>query len=386
MTARARATIARARPNPTLSASYTGSAPQLHAIVDLPVDLPAFRRLRTRAAEAARGAAQFGLRATEVTVRYEVEAAYGRALAARERARLSVNTARDADSLVLLAGQQRDAGEASDLDVEVAMLSAGPLANAAAADALAAVGALLDLQLLMGLDAEHVTIALADSLTLLLADADGTAAPAPSADGRVRLATDSVTLGLPGAATTARAGERAAVRAVPLRVAAAEAALRAQELSLQLARRRGALVPSIQMGVEGRDPTGGTPGPFLVVGVALPLPLLNRYQGDVAAAAADRDRAQVELGAARRESAAVIARARLALTAARERFLRDRALVAAADVVTAKTLVAYREGASGIPAVLQAQRSARDVYAQFADDIVAAAEAAAAMRLALAVP
>ncbi|MDQ6924985.1 MAG: hypothetical protein M3154_01950, partial [Candidatus Eremiobacteraeota bacterium] len=50
--ANAQYVIARARPNPTLSASYTGAAPQLHAVLDVPVDLPSIRRLRVGSAQA----------------------------------------------------------------------------------------------------------------------------------------------------------------------------------------------------------------------------------------------------------------------------------------------------------------------------------------------
>lgn len=351
----ARATVARALPNPTLSASYSQSAPQLHATVDLPVDLPIFRGLRMRAAEAELAAARLGLRGTEATVRYEVELAYGGALAARERMRLSSLSARDADSLVRLVAEQRAAGDASDLDVQLATVTAGQLANAAAADSLTALGALLDLQLLMGLEAERVVVTLADSLAILLTDVAPSTADA-----------------MPGAPTPA--------------VAAAEAVVRARELSLRLARRRSALAPSIQAGVEGRDPTGGPTGALLLLGVAVPLPLFDRYRGDIAMAAAGLSRSRVELAAARRESAAVLARARLGLAAARERVARDQALVAVVEAVTAKTLTGYREGAFGIPAVLAAQRSARDAYAQFAADVTALAAAAAAMRLASATP
>lgn len=357
--AAARYAQARALPNPTLSASFTQSAPQLHAIVDLPIDLPAFRGLRSGAAREFVTAARLRLLGTAAVVRYEVETTYGRALAARERARMSARTGRDGDSLVVLARRLRDAGEASDLDIELAMVSAGQLANAAAADSLAAVTALLDLQILMGLDARRVAISLADSLALLFTEAERAIAP-----------------------RSAVVAAAAAVR-VPLRVAAAEATLRAQDLSLRLARRRSALVPSVQLGIEGRDPTGGPPGPFLLAGLALPLPLLNRYRGDIAVAAADRARARTELEASRRESAGAIARAALEIDALRARLERGLTLVVLADRVTAKSLTAYREGASTIQAVLQAQRAARDTYVQFADDVVAAAAAVAALRLAL---
>ena len=56
---------------------------------------------------------------------------------------------------------------------------------------------------------------------------------------------------------------RAQSQAQPLQVAAAAATYEAQDFALGLARRRNALVPSVQLGVEGRDPTGGPRGPLI---------------------------------------------------------------------------------------------------------------------------
>ena len=50
---------------------------------------------------------------------------------------------------------------------------------------------------------------------------------------------------------------------------------------------------------------------------------------------------------------------------------RDQSLVVSAERVAAKSLTAYREGASALPAVLEARRTARDVLAQFIDDVAA---------------
>ena len=51
--------------------------------------------------------------------------------------------------------------------------------------------------------------------------------------------------------------------------------------------------------------------------------------------------------------------------------VRDRDLVVRADRVAAKSLEAYREGAMALPAVLEARRTARDVLAQYIDDVAA---------------
>lgn len=361
--ARAQLTIASARPNPTVSASYTGSAPQLHATVDVPFDLPRLRRLRIAGAQSTLAASRLQFAYTRATVRYDVEVAYGQALAAGERAVLSRQTARDADSLLALVRVQRTAGDASDLDVDLAAINAGNQRNTATADSLAAVVGVLDLQTLMGLPSEQPTITLAESLPVLIASAAG-------ADSTVA-ARAGITTGQPSIAATAQ----------PLQVAAAAASYQAQEYAFGLARRRNALTPSVQVGVEGRDPTGGPRGPLPLIGVSVPLPLFNRYQGDVALAAADRARAEALLEAARRTAAGAVARARRELALGQVRLDLDRQLLATARTVAAKTLIGYRAGASALPAVLQAQRAVRDAFAQYATDAVTAANAAAAVRL-----
>jgi cobalt-zinc-cadmium efflux system outer membrane protein len=358
--------VARALPNPVLAGSYSRSAPQLRASIDLPLDVPWLRRLRVAGAAAGHAAATLQFAYTRATARYDVEVAYGAALAAGERARLSAEAARDADSLHTLARRLRDAGAASDLDVELAAINADQQANAATADTLAAVGALLDLQALMGMPADAPRIALADSLPALLA---GLPAWSPGS---------SLAAGDRAGAAEPVGGDR---QAPPLAVAAAQATYQSQDLALRLARRRSAVVPSLQLGVEGRDPTGGPQGVLPVVGLAVPLPIFNRYRGDVALAEANRLRAAVELANARRTTVAAIARARRELAVAEARLARDRRLLATARVVSAKSVTAYTEGAAALADVLQAQRVARDAYAQYVADAIATTNAAAAVRL-----
>ena len=123
----------------------------------------------------------------------------------------SRRNASDADSLRKIAIARRDAGDASDLDVELATVSAGQQANAAAADSLTLVSTLLDLQTVIGGSTAEATIALVDSLV------------APS---------DSI---------GARAGQ-------PLPIAAAEAALRSASLAVRLQRRNLFAATSITTG------------------------------------------------------------------------------------------------------------------------------------------
>jgi len=223
-------------------------------------------------------------------------------------------------------------------------VNAGQLENVASDDSLSSIAALLALQLAMGLPGEEPAIALADSL-------------APPADS--------------GAAG---AGE-------PLPVAAARASLRSAERSLTLAHRSVFEAPSLQLGVENKDPTGSEPGLLPTIGLSLPLPLFNWNGGAAAQAAAARDRAQTALDLVRRETGAAIARARRERTAALARLERDARLLASADRVAAMSLQAYGEGAIPLANVLEAQRNAREALGRYIDDLAGAHDAVAQVRL-----
>ena len=335
---------ARAFPNPILSASYTKSVPQHHAIVDWPLDLPWLRSARIGAAESARDAARYGFAFERAAIRFDVETTYTRALAAAAHARLSRRTALDADSLLTMARLRREVGDVSELDVRLAAVNAGQLENSAVDDSLAAVDAVLSLQLAMGLPGEAPTITLADSL-------------APR--------TDSVAM---------------AAGTPLLPVSQATASLRAAERALTFVH-RSLFAPSFQVGVEGRDPTGAEPGLLPTFGISLPLPLFNWSGGEAAQAAAARDRARAELDLVRRETAASLSRARRELAAALDRVRRDREILTSADRVAAMSLQAYAEGAVALANVLEAQRNAREALGRYIDDLAAADGAAAAVRL-----
>ena len=117
------------------------------------------------------------------------------------------------------------------------------------------------------------------------------------------------------------------------------------------------------------------------MGISLPIPLFNWNGGAVQAAAVGRDRARVEAEVARRESDAAIAAARRDLVAALRRVERDRVLLASARRVAEMSLLAYAEGAAGLSAVLEAQRTAREAQANTVADLAAANFAEAGLRL-----
>ena len=345
----ARLLSARAIPNPTVAAVYSRATPQKHLTLDIPVfDALYTRGLRVGQASAAARAARLVFASERIAALVEVDTTYTRALAANARFRLSRQTARDADSLRKMTVSRRDAGDASDLDVDLATVVSGQQLNLATDDSLGYMSALLTVQTLMGIPADSVAIVLADSLVLATID------------------TVLMRRSLDSTATVLTAGQGATAT-----VAAADAALHAAELGIALQKRSIFALPSVSVGVEWGDPTGGEPGYLPLIGLSIPLPLFNRNQGPIAEARADRDRAQAQLTGARLE-----ARQRL-VEGVREReqliakVARDRDLVIRAQRVADRSLTAYREGASALPAVLEARRSAREVLRQYIDDLAA---------------
>jgi cobalt-zinc-cadmium efflux system outer membrane protein len=312
--------------------------------MDVPLDYPWLRKARVGAATAGLGAARYRFDFERAAATFEADTAYTNALAAAKRAAFSRSTARDADSVLTLARIRRDAGDGSELDVQLALVSFGQLENAAARDSLDAVAAVLDVQALMGEPSESPAIVLADTL-----DAGAAAGDAP-------------------------AGSQ-------LLVAAAEEDLRQADQALTLEKRLVFGAPSLTVGWEQRDPTGAEPGTLPTVGIALPLPLFNQNRGTILLAQAQRDRAAAALELARLEGAQQAARARRELTLALDRVKRTAQLVTSANSVARLSLIAYREGASALPNVLEAQRIARETLAQYVDDVAAARNAAGIVHL-----
>jgi cobalt-zinc-cadmium efflux system outer membrane protein len=205
------------------------------------------------------------------------------------------------------------------------------------------VSTLFDLQAVMGLDTNGVAITPVDSLVF----------PA-----------------------TAR-NDGTPLRTLP--VAAAEQSLSAADLSVR-AQRRGIFAPfSIQAGIEHGDPS--EPGILPTFGLSIPLPILNRNRGGIAQAEAERERARAELALVRFETQTAIGRALRSRNLAVEKIQRDRVLVESASRIAGMSLTAYREGAQGLPAVLEAQRNAREILNQYIDDLAEAWIATATLRL-----
>jgi cobalt-zinc-cadmium efflux system outer membrane protein len=244
----------------------------------------------------------------------------------------------------VLTTTRRDAGDASELDVDLATVAAGQQANGASNDSLAFMSMMLTLQTLMGVPADSVAIVLADSLR---------------PDNAI---TDAAHLASGGAIPRAPS---------PPSVRSAEAALQASELAILRERRSVVALPALSVGVEFGDPAGDEKGLLPVVGVVLPLPLLDRNRGPIAEATAERDRARAELVVARLEARQRLVEGQREREQLLVRVARDSALVLRAQRVAVRALTAYAEGASALPAVLEARRSAREVLAQYIDDVAA---------------
>lgn len=347
--AAARVTTAGAIPDPILSLSYSKSTPQYHVTAELPIDQLWLRGIRVRAAQASELAARYRLRFEIASITVDVDTLYTRALAAAAHVRLSTGNARDADSLRRMVVARRDAGDASDMDVELATLTAGQQANIAAGDSVTARAIVLELQALLGLAGDSALATPVDSLDV--PETIGAVAVSPPPSGP------------------------------PLQVASSSADLEAATLTARVQHRNVLGSPGITFGFETGDPTGTEPGLLPTFGVAIPLPIFNRNRGPIAEADAARARANAELAIARQESALQLGRTRASLIASASRLARDRQLLQSADRVIAMALAAYREGASPLASVLEAQRSAREVRTAYIDDAANALVAAATLRL-----
>ncbi|MEO7217477.1 MAG: TolC family protein [Gemmatimonadaceae bacterium] len=347
LAAGARLRSAREYPNPSLTLSQSKDAPQSHFLFDVPLDLPGIRGARVRAAEAGRASAKFGFLAARAAIELNADTMYTTAQGAELRAVLSHSTAVDAAKLLSDTKARRDAGDASDLDVNLAEVSAAQAANIANTDSLEAIDTRLELQAAMGLRGDTVVVELRDSLA------------APSAGI------------IPPAA---------GIGTSPI-VAAANAAVTAAQQTLVFERRRAIGVPSIQFGADAHDPAGGQKGLLPTVGIALPLALFNHNAGAIDAAHAEVTRAQAGLEIARLDASTQLARARRTRSVAESRIERDRTIMEAATRNVSMAELAYAAGEMAIGDILAARRAQYDAQAQYVTDLVSANVGAALVRV-----
>ena len=339
--ASAQLSVARQYENPALTTAYSASAPRVHVTLDVPFDWPRVRAPRIAAARAQLGAATVRLQLSDVLLAFDTDTAYTRAQTLNAQAGLIATTARDVDSVLALARLRRDAGDASDLDVEIATVSAGQMANAAVTAFASAAAAILRLQRLMGVPVDSVHIVLADSMPLAAQAMPATRAAIPDV-----------------------------AHGVALPVAVADLDVRAAEAHATLERRKNIGAPALALGVEAVNP-GGSGGALPLIGVRVPLPLFNRNRAAIASADADLQRGRTQLRQAQLEQQFDVRLAQTDALAARTRVEHSLRLLASAERVGALSLLAYREGATTLVNVLEAQRAARAARAQLLDDMAA---------------
>ena len=337
---------ARALPNPSLTASYSRDAPHYHVNLNIPLDFPRLRNLRIESSRAGLHAAQLRYEFSRAMIAMAADTAYTRAAAARDRLALSRRNAIDADSLLHMAERRRDAGDASDMDVELARVNAGQQANVAAGDSLTMITAMLDLQSVLGVAADSLEEYPGDSLTVV---------PPPVAP--VGRSLDEIAAGF---------------------------AVDAATLNARLQHRSVWSQFSVSLGVDELDPVQR--GPLPTVGIGMALPLFDRNRGAIAQAEAERARARADLALTSLESRNSLAHATRERENAVSKASRDIGLLASANRVAEMALTGYREGALPLPSVLEAQRTARDVLGQYIDDLAAAWVATAELRVFAIVP
>ena len=334
---------ARVLPNPNLAASYSAANPNYHVSVEVPLAFPRLRQMQIRSAQLGLQAAELRFQVARATIALDADTTYTHAIAAREHLALSRRNALDADSLLHMVERRRDAGDAADIDVELARVNAGQAANLASADSLTWTSALLDLQAVLGMGTgTELAIRATDSLT---------APPEQAAPTRATITETAANISLESATLAARFQHRSIWS-----------------------------LPSINFGFEYHDP-GGQTGILPTFGVGIGLPILDRNRGGIAQAEAERARAVAELSLAQVTARNDIAHALRERSNALAKVARDRQLVQSADRVEAMSLTAYREGAFALSNVLEAQRNAREILAQYIDDLAAAWIATAELRV-----
>jgi cobalt-zinc-cadmium efflux system outer membrane protein len=330
----ARLLSASAFPNPSLTLGYSKSPPPYHIEIEQPFEFPWLRRSRMAAARLHAEAAAIGTDIASARLRYDVEAAYASASVASAIASLSAQNARDADELVRIAVARRDAGDAADLDVDLARVFDAGQHRTASVDSLAAVVATLELQSAMGIAGTAVEVVPSDTF----------------------IATPIGTTRATAAATPSLALQQA-----DLESQAAAAALSTARRSSRFSE------IAIRAGVETGD--SEQRGLLPTLGVSLPIPLFNRNRGAIAEARADRDRATALLEQARLEQALGLAVAENQHRTQQVILAQDRAGLEDARRVAARAQTAYREGEYPLASVIEAQRNARDALRQYYEDM-----------------
>jgi len=252
-----------------------------------------------------------------------VTQAYAGALAADEQARVLTDSAAKLRREATIAEYRFKAGDLSAGDRSQLEIAADQDELGAAAQIAAARAAVVALETLLGETHPEGSTRLTDTLAILM-----------------MVATPEL--------------QDAAVAQRP-DIAAAEESVHQAEANYRLQQRQR--VPDVTLSVQYERNPPAQPD-TVGVGVSLPLPLWNHFQGEVASARAARDQAEVQLDKIRIQAWAQVSSARLAYREASERERRYRlSLVPKSAEVTRSLAYAFEKGGASFLDLLQAERN-----------------------------
>ncbi len=321
-------------PNPSLSASYTGSVPRGHLLVDQPLSWLLTRGADRDAARAALAGSRADSAIRMARFAGEVRRAFYGAVAAGARSRLVDAQQSIADSLVRIAHRRYDAGDISRFEAQQVELEARVQSQAVLV-------AGEELAVSRGMLASLTGQSAADLPPLDEGSGAGPAGP------------DSIPISGQLPAVTAAVQDSAAAAGIATSAARARIPF-----------------PSIEAGTEWSDPAESHA--TAVVGLAIPVPLWNHGGSQVAEARARADRAAAQTAETRRAARQQLeeAQIRVASAAARAEFARD-SLVPEGQSLRDRALAAYRAGETGVVPVLEAIRRERELELSAIDAMVA---------------
>jgi cobalt-zinc-cadmium efflux system outer membrane protein len=145
-------------------------------------------------------------------------------------------------------------------------------------------------------------------------------------------------------------------------VIAADASLRSSTANLKLQKAMRIPDPTISVGAEHNPPGGGPPVDTFNVAVSFPLPLWNRNGGNIKAAEATRDQAEIALEKIKAQVMADIANAESEFSEASQHWqcYRDQTVPKSAKVRDSVAF-AYETGDASLVDLLEAERTDNDV-------------------------
>lgn len=336
-----------ARPNPTLNASIEDTRRETRTTtttLDLPLELGGKREARVTAAERARDVARAGLANAQAQVRAAAIAAFFQTVVAQERATLSVASADLAGRAAEVVAKRVAAGKVSPVEETRAKV-----------------------------DFANAQLEAAEAQAELEVARQGLAA----ALGEQSLQFGSVVTSGLGAPERPAAGQLlATIDASPALVASRMEVERRRAL-IEVERTRAKPDVTLSVGAKRDNELGRTQA---VIGLSIPLPLLNQNQGAIYEASKLADKAGDELDATRVRLASEVQQASSRLTVTRTSLatLQNTVLPAAQSAYEAATK-GFEAGKFGFIDVLDAQRALLAARSRYLNTLAAAYQAATAI-------